>query len=214
MTLVWREWKRCPIANHTLPNWKAHWTAAFAKMCNINCMTAGESTFGANATEEEEQGRLIALSLDNLANASIQKNSTIDSLVGINAQLTQALADMKIAMACMSPPVHAPPYSGTIPAWGPNPPPTAAPPTAPGPPQVNALTQRPSHWGTIKPNWEKVGYCWMHGFRVKVGHNSTTCSSHCTSHQPGATGANIMGGSWYNKDYPGPQCTPPPALPT
>ncbi len=105
MTLAWRKWKCRPIANHTWPNWKAHWTVAFTKMCDINRMTAGESTFGANAVEEEEQGRLIALALDNLANASIQKNLTINSLVAINAQLTQALADMQIAMACMSPPV-------------------------------------------------------------------------------------------------------------
>jgi hypothetical protein len=214
MTLAWREWKRHPIANHTWPNWKAHWTVAFAEMRNINRMMAGESTFGANVAEEEEQGCLIASSLDNLANASIQKNLTIDSLVMINAQLTQALADMQIAMACISPPVHAPLYSGTILTSGPNPLPTAAPPVAPGPPQASALTQRPSHWGVIKPNWDKVGYCWTHGFRVKVGHNSTTCSFHCTGHQPGATRANIMGGSWYNEGYPGPQRAPPPAPPT
>ncbi len=132
MTLAWHKWKHCPIANHTWPNWKAHWTAAFTDMHDINHMMAGEFTFGANAAEEEEQGRLIALSLKNLANASIQKNLTIDSLVAINAQLTQALADMQIAMACMSPPVHAPPYSGTIPVWGPNPLPTAALPAVIG----------------------------------------------------------------------------------
>jgi hypothetical protein len=214
MTLVWCEWKRCPIANHTWPNWKAHWTAALAEMRDINCMTAGESTLSANAMEEEEQGCLIALSLNNLANAFIQKNSMINSLVVINAQLKQALADMQIAMACMSPPVHALPYSGTIPAWGPNPLPTAALPAAPGPSQANVLTQRPSHWGTIKPNWDKVGYCRTHGFRVKVGHNSTMCLSCCTGHQPGATWANIMGGSWYKEGYPGPQRAPPPTPPT
>ncbi len=214
MKLVWRKWKRHPIADHTWPNWKAHWTATFAKMREINRMMVGEYTFGANAAEEEEQGHLIALSLDNLANVSIQKNLMIDSLVAINAQLTQALADMQIAMACMSPSMHAPLYSGTIPAWGPNPLPTMAPPAAPGPHQANALTQRPFHWGAIKPNWDKVGYCWTHGFRVKVGHNSTTCLSCRTGHQPGVTRANIMGGSWYNEGYPGPQRVPPPALPT
>jgi hypothetical protein len=31
MTLAWRKWKRCPIANHTWPNWKAHWTVAFCR---------------------------------------------------------------------------------------------------------------------------------------------------------------------------------------
>jgi hypothetical protein len=167
-------------------------------MHNINRMTAGESAFGANAVEEEEQARQIALSFNNLANASIQKNSIIDSLVATNAQLTQALADMQIAMACMIPPGQALQYLGTAPAWGPNPPPAAALPAAPAPPAVGVLSQRPSHWGIVKPNWDKVGYCWMHGFRVRVRHNSTTCSSHCTGHQPGATRANIMGKSWYN----------------
>jgi hypothetical protein len=209
MTLVWRKWKRCPITDHTWPNWKAHWTVVFDKMRKINRMTVEGSTFGANATEEEEQGRLIASSLDNLTNASTQKNLTINSLVAINAQLMQVLVDMQIAMGRMSPPMHAPPYSCTIPAWGFNPLPTAAPPAAPGPPQVNALTQCLSHWGAIKPNWDKMGYCWTHGFRVKVGHNSTTCLSRCTGHQPGATQGNIMGGSQYNKGLPGPQCVPP-----
>jgi hypothetical protein len=104
MTLAWREWKRHPIANHTWPNWKVHWTAAFAEMHDINCMMAGESAFGANAMEEEEQVHQIASSLNNLANASIQKNLTIDSLVGTNAQLMQVLADIQIAMVCMIPP--------------------------------------------------------------------------------------------------------------
>jgi hypothetical protein len=173
MTLAWQEWKLCPIADHTWPNWKVHWTAAFAKMRNINCMTAGESALGGNAAEEEEQARQIASSLDNLANASIQKNLTTDSLIATNAQLTQALADMQIVIACMIPPGHPPPYLGTVLAWGANPPPAAAPSVASAPQTASVLSQRPSYWGNIKPNWNKVGYRWTHGFRVKVGHNST-----------------------------------------
>jgi hypothetical protein len=45
--------------------------AAFAKMRNINRMTAGKATFGTNAAEEEHQARQITASLDNLANALI-----------------------------------------------------------------------------------------------------------------------------------------------
>jgi hypothetical protein len=36
MTLAWHKWKRCPIADQTWPNWKVHWTAAFAKMHDTN----------------------------------------------------------------------------------------------------------------------------------------------------------------------------------
>ena len=92
MTLAWREWRRQHVAEHTWPEWKTHWTAAFAEMRDINRMTAAESGFGANAAKEEAQGRQIATSLEHLANASIQKNATIDQLVATNAQLMQALS--------------------------------------------------------------------------------------------------------------------------
>jgi hypothetical protein len=44
----------------------------------------------------------------------------------------------------------------------------------------------------------------MHGYKVKVGHSSTTCSSRRTGNQPGATRANIMGGSRHSFGYPTP----------
>jgi hypothetical protein len=77
MTLTWCKWKHCPILDHTWPNWKAHWTAAFAEMRNINRMTASETTFGANQATKLEQTQQMASSLDNLANATIQKNTAI-----------------------------------------------------------------------------------------------------------------------------------------
>jgi hypothetical protein len=48
MTLGWREWKRCPANEHTWVNWKIHWTAALAEMCDISRMTTGKTTFGTN----------------------------------------------------------------------------------------------------------------------------------------------------------------------
>jgi hypothetical protein len=57
----------CPLSNHTWPNWKTHWTAAFAKMRNINGMTAWETSFGANQAAELKQVQQMASSLDNLA---------------------------------------------------------------------------------------------------------------------------------------------------
>jgi hypothetical protein len=77
--------------------------AAFAKMRNDNRMTAGEAAFGAKAAEEEHQECQIPTSLGNLANASIQKNVTIDNLVASNAQLAQALQELQAAMVRMSP---------------------------------------------------------------------------------------------------------------
>jgi hypothetical protein len=173
MTLAWREWRRRPVDDHTWPNWKAHWTAAFAKIRDINLMTAAETTFGANTAEEEAQGRQIAMSLKHLAYASVQKNATIDQLVATNAQLMQALESLQASMSRTF--VHGPPalaYTPTAPTpWSA---PTSAPP-APAP--VGTQVPRPAHWGPTKPDWDKCGYCWTHGYKVKVGHTSATCQS-------------------------------------
>ncbi len=152
MTMAWCEWNRCVIADHTWATWKTHWMAAFAEMPDINCMMAGKAVFGTNAIEEEHQVRQIIASLHNLANASIQKNVTIDNLVASNAQLLQALQEMQAAMVPMFPAgqTHAPlPYQP--PTWVPTPPEAAAPPaTSPAPPPAT-MGPRPSHWGSVKP---------------------------------------------------------------
>jgi hypothetical protein len=101
MTLNWREWKRRPANDHTWANWKLHWTAAFAEMRDISRMTTGDTTFGANQAAEIEQAQQMATSLDNLANASIQKNATIDNLVATNAALSKAIQDIQRTLATM-----------------------------------------------------------------------------------------------------------------
>jgi hypothetical protein len=178
--------KRHPILNHTWPNWKAHWTAAFAEMHAIKRMTAGKTTFGANQAAKLKQAQQMASSLDNLANTTIQKNTTIENLVATNATLTKAIANIQLSIAQMC---------------------TAGIPTSPAPTAPTPLTEAcvcPSHYSNIKPAWDKVGYCWTYGYKVKVGHTSNTCSLHRTGHQPSTTRANIMGGSIHNVGYPAP----------
>ncbi len=51
----------------------------------------------------------------------------------------------------------------------------------------------PSHWNDIKPAWDKVGYCWSHGHKVKIGHNSSTCTLRKAGHQSCATRTNTLG---------------------
>jgi hypothetical protein len=184
MTLAWHKWKHCPILDHTWPNWKAHWNPAFAKMRNINHMTAGKTTFGVNQAAKLKQAQQMASSLTNLVNTTIQKNTTIKNLVVTNATLTKAIADIQLSIAQMC---------------------TASVPTSPAPIALAPLIEarvRPSHWSNTKPTWDKVGYCWTHGYKVKVGHTSNTCSLRRTGHQPGATRVNIMGGSTHNVGYP------------
>jgi hypothetical protein len=144
MTLAWHERKRPLPINQTWPNWKAHWTAAFAEMCDINCMTTGDTAFGTNQAPTLKQVQQMASSLDNLANATIQKNTTIENLVATNAMLTKAITNIQLLIARMI-------TTGI---------PTSPAPTAPAP--LTEACVHPSHWNNTKPAWDKVSYCWMH----------------------------------------------------
>jgi hypothetical protein len=141
MTLAWRKWKCRPLPGHTWPNWKSHWTAVFAKMRNINQMMAGDTAFGANQATKLKQVQQMASSLYNLANATIQKNTTIKNLVATNAALIKAIGKIQlsiIARMCAA---------GV---------PTSSAPAAPAP-----LTEARVclfHWSNTKPTWDKVGY--------------------------------------------------------
>ena len=70
-------------------------------MRDISRMTTGDTTFGANQAAEIEQAQQMATSLDNLANASIQKNATIDNLVATNAAFSKAIQDIQCTLATM-----------------------------------------------------------------------------------------------------------------
>ena len=162
-------------------------------MRDISRMTTVDTTFGANQAAEIEQAQQMATSLDNLANASIQKNATIDNLVATNAALSKAIQDIQRTLATM--------MTAHTPAPG-------APALTPPPGQPTG--DRPSHWATVKPAWDRTGYCWSHGFKVKMGHNSCTCTSRKAGHQAGATRNNTMGGSTFNAGWPtGGLPTPP-----
>jgi hypothetical protein len=184
---------------------------AIAKMCDINRMTAGEAAFGANAAEEEHQACQITALLNNLANALIQKNATINNLVASNAQLVQALQEMQAAMVHIFPSSQAHPSPYHAQTWLPTPPEAAAPPAASPALPPGTMGPRPTHWGSVKPAWDKQGYCWSHGRKVKVRHTSATCSFRHMGHQTEATQANRMGGGIYNAGYPFCYLALPPA---
>jgi hypothetical protein len=99
MGLAWRKWKRCPLVDHTWNNWKLHWMAAFAETRNINRMIVNDSAFANQAVTDTKQATMMAKSLDNLANATIQKNHTMEKLVTANKKLTKALANANPTIA-------------------------------------------------------------------------------------------------------------------
>ena len=133
-----------------------------------------------------EQAQQMATSLDSLANASIQKNCTIERHVATNVALTMALQGIQQTLARMTTAV-----------------PTATPVITPII-TPDGRRPHPSHWNDIKPAWDKVGYFWSHDRKVKFGHNSSTYTLRKAGHQAGATRNNTMGGSIFNAGYPKP----------
>jgi hypothetical protein len=99
MELAWQEWKRRPLFNQTWNNWKQHWTAAFTKSRDIHPMTSNDGAFANQAAAEAKQAAMMARSLDNLANAALQKNDTVEHLVRANKRLAKALVDANAAIA-------------------------------------------------------------------------------------------------------------------
>ena len=53
------------------------------------------------------------------------------------------------------------------------------------------------------PGLDPKGYCWSHGWKVRKGHLSSTCSNRNTSHNATANRDNTKGGSDYNKGWTG-----------
>jgi hypothetical protein len=62
-------------------------------------MTAGDTAFGTNQAAKLEQAQQRTSSLNNMANATIQKNTTIEKLVATNATLSKAIDDIQLSIA-------------------------------------------------------------------------------------------------------------------
>jgi hypothetical protein len=132
MELVWSEWKHHPLVDQTWNNWKLHWTAAFSETRDIHQMTANNGAFANQVAAKAEQATMMARLLDNLANAALQKNDTVEKLVTANEKLVKALANANAAIArlCLLKPATAPNGSSN---------------------------DHPSHWSPVIPNWDPAG---------------------------------------------------------
>ena len=107
----------------------------------------------ANAATSANLGNNMITVLDNLANAAVQKNNTVEMLVVANKSLTDSLAardkecDRLLAII------------------------------------TALSTGRGAGGGGdgdgdskgSKPPWDPVGYCWSHGYKVRTGHSSASC---------------------------------------
>jgi hypothetical protein len=176
MELAWHEWKRRPLVDQMKNNWKLYWMAAFSETMDIHRMMASNGALDNQVAAEAEQAAMMACLLDNLANAALQKNDTVEKLVTANEKLAKVLANANVPITRLCLPAPA-----TAPAGGSN--------------------DCPSHWSPVIPDWDPTGNCSSHGFKVKRGHTSATCA-HCKEgHNAAATRLDTKGGSKANKRW-------------
>jgi hypothetical protein len=145
-------------------------------------MIANDSAFANQAATNAKQTAMMAKSHDNLANAAIQENDTVEKLVTAKEKLRKALADANAAITqlCL-----------------PNPPNPPNPLSTPSRSSTNNLC--PSHWSAVKPDWDPTGYCSKHGFKVKLVHSRATCTHQQDRHNTAATRSDPKSSSKANK---------------
>jgi hypothetical protein len=139
-------------------------------------MMVNDSAFTNQVAAKVEQAAMMARLLDNLVNATLQKNDTVEKLVNANEKLAKALAGANAAIAhfCL-----------------------LAPTTAP----VGGSNDCPSNCLPVIPDWDPTSYCSLHGFKVKRGHTGATCAYCKEGHNAAATRLDTKGGSEANKRW-------------
>ena len=141
-------------------NWKSHWTAVFNEQRDISCLTGGTIMSQANtAVDDTQWSSQMITSLDNLANAVVQKNDTVEKLVVANKQLTDTIAKLQEDNAKLLHIIQ----------------------------QMAGQTPRTSQNQHAATRYDPKGYCHTHGYKVTVGHTSKTCRYKKPGHQDDAT---------------------------
>ncbi|KAL7474812.1 hypothetical protein ACHAW6_000766 [Cyclotella cf. meneghiniana] len=129
----------------------------------------------ANSVIDNGLSKKMVTYYHNLANAAIQKNDTIKTLVNTNKQLTKTVHNLQEQNAKFLQILEK--HAGAMACK------TVG--------KVYAATES-------SYVWDPSGYCWTHGFKVKKGHTSKSCKTQAEGHQEGATHHNTMGGSQAN----------------
>jgi hypothetical protein len=185
MDQPWKEWMRTAAPNRTWPNWKTHWTGAFQEKRELVKLTGVAFNGMANNAQEIEMGDKMVSALDNLANAAVQKNDTFEQLVASNKTLTEAVSsrddEIKKLLAII----------------------TALSVGDRGGAKKKAPTGRGAGAGSGGSPWDPVGYCWSHGFKVRLGHSSATCEKQRDGHEDhlNAKRGDEQGGCTWNKNW-------------
>ena len=179
-------WEALPRNLRTWTAWKAHYHEAhLARKRQLLATHHASSQHGsahataviADGTTDLAMARLNSY-LDNLALSATSDRTTLQQLLDANTSLTANVTALTTSLTSLTAAYTTLASSKTFPA-----------PVGTTPLKRTSLL-------------DPEGYCWTHGFRVKVGHSSATCTTRNDGHQVTATRRNPMGGSMANKPRP------------
>ena len=88
---AWRGWMRLPNDQRAWVRWKTMWGGDFLEKHELIRLTGITYNGMANQAADMGMGNTIVVSLDNLANVSVQKNDTIERHVIYKLSLSDSL---------------------------------------------------------------------------------------------------------------------------
>lgn len=185
------EWEAMAPALKTWATWKTTYRAAhIARKRQLLAAGSNEPLSHAHAvtTDRFPPATYDKLDgyLDNLANAATHERSTLAQLVESNATLTANNAALTASLAAISAAYTL--LAGTA---------SSNPGTTPATSGRGPRRRTNNSEQKFAPN----GYCWTHGFKVGLRHNSATCTNKADGHKDAATRTNTMNGSSINKGW-------------
>lgn len=168
-----KEWRAKPQVNKTWQAFKVFFAQEYHELREQQRLTAGQSDYRSTdgvanmLVDDPQEGVDMADILDNLENAVTNDHTVVAQLVQDNATLTnnnKALADNNTLLTSQIKQVLE---------------------------AVNNLTTAVNMAATKTPSfqikWDPEGYCWTHGFRVTMAHNSKNFTAKATGHKDDAT---------------------------
>jgi hypothetical protein len=167
----WHRWNEKPLAEKTLAQFKAHFSAAHRQhnqMQGLSAATAGYHSANAAVGQTEDQMTEATIgALANLATATAADHSAVSTLTEANARLVKQLKDNSNELREL---------------------------------KALIKKERFEKCGQRSLNPSPNNYCWTHGYKVANTHTSLSCNFPKQGHKREATRSDNMGGSQANKE--------------
>ena len=135
-----------------------------------------------NQAQEMDMVNTMLVALDNLENSAVQKNDTVEKLAISNVSLSTSLAALTTKISRLL---------------------TIITNLSTGGGSGGGGGRGTNNVKTTIPPWYPTGYCWTHGYNIRVGNSSATCTKRKDGHDAHLTAkrGDIQGGCKWNRTW-------------